>query len=647
MQALKNLKAWSTAACALSFVIVTNAPGCGGGGSNNGSSGGDSGVSEGSSGGPSSGSGSGGSSSGSGGSSGGPSSGSGSGGGSSGSGGSSGGGGSSSSGGDASAGEGGGGGPGGGPGSPTVFFTDLTSGPNSGGESSGAFSGAYATLYGERFGTSQGTSTITLNGSNCMRVISWGTPWLWYQKIVVQLGSACSSGNLVVTTGAGSSNGAPFTVRPGNIYCVSTTGSDTGSGAFPNCFATLMKARDSMSAGDITYATNGVTQSADDGQGWNSCLSISTSGQQDSPMALVAYPGATVTLGSSTSTITGLKVVPPGNTGTTSHWVFAGLVLRSGLDSAYGNDVSISPSSVDFRIVGNDMTCASENGETGCVAVSRISDVKSYGNHVHDVDGALGGPSNKQQHSIYFSTDSNHIEMAWNSVHDNNSLYGVQFHSSPLCIPSCGSADTTGYSLYDIIVHDNLFYNQTGSAINFATVDPSKGPVEAYNNLMYNVGYQPATDGGSQAGVYSPGYHNNGPDGSGTVKVFNNTMYECGDGAVEVFDGTEGGAPSTDTLSFTNNIVQQATGQVYLSAYTTLSLLSGSNNVWYGAGAGPSQMTANVDADPLFVSSLTDDFHLSAGSPAIGAGVDTGIAADLDGNSRGTAFDIGAYQRVP
>ncbi len=112
---------------------------------------------------------------------------------------------------------------------PRIFFTDLTSGPNSGGEAVGGFSGAYVTVYGNNFGSSQGSSTITLNGSACLRVVSWGAPHLWYQKIVAQLGGSCTSGDFSVTVngmlstvGSVNLNGAPtnpaaFTVRAGNI----------------------------------------------------------------------------------------------------------------------------------------------------------------------------------------------------------------------------------------------------------------------------------------------------------------------------------------------------------------------------------------------------------------------------------------------
>ena len=159
---------------------------------------------------------------------------------------------------------------------PVLFFSDIASGPNTGGENG---NGAYVTIYGNYLGASQGTSTVTAGGGSMVNCQVWGGAWLWYQKLTCQLGPSAASGNLVVTVNGQPSNSLPFTVAPGNIYFVATTGGDKNPGTFAAPWQTLLKARDAMLPGDITYAMNGVTQSADDGTGWDSALLLSGGGQ--------------------------------------------------------------------------------------------------------------------------------------------------------------------------------------------------------------------------------------------------------------------------------------------------------------------------------------------------------------------------------
>src|SRR5713226_8693085 len=102
---------------------------------------------------------------------------------------------------------------------PRIFFTDLTSGPNAGGENN---NGTILTIYGKRFGGTQSSSTVTVGTGTVAAYKLWSD-----SKIAAAIGSAATTGNVVVNTSAGPSNGVPFTVRSGNIRCVSTTGSNS------------------------------------------------------------------------------------------------------------------------------------------------------------------------------------------------------------------------------------------------------------------------------------------------------------------------------------------------------------------------------------------------------------------------------------
>lgn len=532
---------------------------------------------------------------------------------------------------------------------PSIFFTDLTSGPNSGGENVSNFAGTYATIYGNYFGATQGSSTVTLNGASCLRVVSWGSTYLWYQKIVVQLGPNCTSGNFVVTTSSGASNGTPFTVRAGNIYCVSTSGNDSSSGKFPSsCWATLPHAIHTMNAGDITYAQNGVTQTAQDPAGYSANLSITSSGTAGSPIALVAYPGATVTVGTGNNAQSYAIRTP--NIGGYHYWVIAGLVLRS-------SNIALEPSggSSFFWAVGNDISCPTAIGnlQGGCADTANIaSNIQYLGNYIHDNAQVSSSGATKGFHSVYFSTDSNHVVVAWNLVNGDtgvkacnggqcNSCRGIQFHSSPV-------GNGTGLPQYDLHVHDNFILNQHCDGVNLATVDPSKGTVEVYNNVIAHVGTGVITgDISSYVGILLQDDGN----GTGAVQVYNNTLYDCGLNQITNIAGyiSNNGITSGMTMVLRNNIVY-STGMHYFQDSATMSAISGSNNIWVGAGNGPSQTTSNLNltstqAGTLFASLGANNFQLTSSSAARGAGTASMVPiADVSGDARPSPPSVGAYE---
>jgi fibronectin-binding autotransporter adhesin len=106
------------------------------------------------------------------------------------------------------------------------------------------------------------------------------------------------------------------------------------------------------------------------------------------------------------------------------------------------------------------------------------------------------------------------------------------------------------------------------------------------------------------------------------------------------------------TLAFTNTII--AGHDIVGITVTTGSTATLEATLWYNSGSqigGGGYIftgTISVDGDPAFVNPSAWDYHLTAGSPAIDAGVDAGVRTDIDGDSRpqGTGYDIGADEYI-
>jgi hypothetical protein len=541
--------------------------------------------------------------------------------------------------------------------SPCLFFSDLESGPNIGGQNN---HGVWVTIWGKGFGAARGASTVTIGGGAAAEYPRWSDT-----RITFQLGPAAKTGQIVVTlkgkSGAGvsnsASNGLSFIVRAGKIYFVAVNGSDRRNGSFDAPWKSIVHAKEHMSAGDVTYIREGVAQISEDD--YSAYLSMdrdggNNSGKPDAPKALVAYPGARVTIGKAHGLDFGIRT--PNIRAREDWWVISQLHI-------IGGKQAIDMSGTGWKIVGNEIECPGGDGQVGCVETSQASRIKFYGNEVHNA--GAGPAASKFYHAVYFSTDSNHIDVGWNHIHDNLTCRAIQFHSSPLCRPGCGSSDETGRNQFDLHVHDNLIHGDSCNGINFATIDPSKGPVEAYNNVLYHLGLaDPKDQGGAFSCIYVAGITNHGRAGTGTVEVFNNTLYDCGANHSRNSDGSRGafsmGAGAGLMMRLRNNIVYQLPGEIYIDG--SKAQITGEKNLWFGAGTGPQPTQGNVDADPQFVDLEKFDFHLRDASPARDAGAtvlpnnpfmvrngraaDSGRATDKDGVPRpqGKAFDLGAYE---
>ncbi|MGH9775413.1 MAG: choice-of-anchor Q domain-containing protein [Candidatus Acidiferrales bacterium] len=522
---------------------------------------------------------------------------------------------------------------------PAVFFTDLDSGPKSGGQNN---KGVFVTIYGRRFGRTQKASTVTFGGGTVDNCPVWSD-----SRVTCQLGGSVTSGPVVVTVeGQASNKTVNFTVRSaGKIYFVSPSGSDSNNGSFAAPFKAILKCRDAMSSGDACYLEDGLVQNRNDGSGWHSSMLITKGGKPGEPKAFVAYPNATVQLGDANGCSDGSDQ-RNGIRNTGSGWVTISggggnwTIIGGCASAVVVGDVG------GWRVVGTKIECPNGNAPEGCFEASLGGDpngVKFLGNEVTDVSTNRPQGSSKQYHAVYFTTDTNHVEAAWNNIHDNNDCRAIQFHSSP-------TARGSGRNQFDLHVHDNLIHGDPCDGINFATIDPSQGTIEAYNNVIYSVGRGPDPPDGSAnyACIYFPGIVNTGSSGSGTVLIYNNTMYDCGShagpfrgsGAVGRFDGSN---PRV-LVKMQNNIILQIDGEDYFESGTTGVI--GDHNLFFANGAPPSGLSNSLNSDPQFFNLSEFNFRLRSTSPAINAGVDTGILMDIEGIPRpqGKSFDLGAFE---
>ncbi len=169
-----------------------------------------------------------------------------------------------------------------------------------------------------------------------------------------------------------------------------------------------------------------------------------------------------------------------------------------------------------------------------------------------------------------------------------------------------------------------------------------------YNNIVYRV---------SAFGIHLWHAANN-------VVIMNNTVFANGasgmGGGIVIGSGDSPGGIVIDNTIIANNIVyNNPNGGIIEYCYSGVNCIgshnSVSNNVVYGNGGGGLSLRVGsavntISADPLFVNYQANgsgNYHLTSSSPAIGRGISSlAPSIDLDGNSRGSSIDIGAYQYV-
>lgn len=536
---------------------------------------------------------------------------------------------------------------------PILNFSDIVSGPKMG-LNDGYGQGTIVTIWGNNLGGTQGTSKVyfrdSLNNSyESAHVYYWknadgqlpGGPADLYsfhkmQEISFSIPSTVANGlgEIYVEVDGTDSNSLPFTIRAGDIYFVKTTGnnSSSSSGSWSAPWATLSYvgagAEGRVSAGDIIYATDGVSESTE--------LAIlnSVDGTADSPISIIAYPNSEITLtGDSRSVIMNYY-------GGALFWNFAKLkaLARGGTGVWAFKEGRI----VGFEITDDVVTCA--DGWGGAIAGNSsdgeeaASGIKALGNYIHD----FGCDSTGAGHHVFYLTNRGgtplkSYELGWNYLKDNKVNEGLHVYDQTPC------GDWTG----PMNIHDNVVLNQRGYALDIngsCTDSQISMDINIYNNLFINSGIGP---------IFSPDINyfeaihaSGGASLTSHINIYHNTIYGYGEilrpnSAIGISHG--------GTFNYRNNLVVDTKDISFSSSAKSASISS--NNLWYNGGDGnpltlPIWDNSPLTVDPVFANSSMNDFTLQSSSPAINTGVSVGISRDLIGNPRDGSPDIGAFEYI-
>ena len=535
--------------------------------------------------------------------------------------------------------------------SPVLYFSDLTGGPKTGntdtslGQTSGQ-DGAIVTVWGRNLDNAQ----VFCNGVQAAYYYFRGNAsrpadlYMYHkmQMISFQISRLAQNGagTLYVVANGRRSNDLPFTVRPGGIRFVRTTGNDsTGNGSWGLPWRTIIKAVNTIAPGDIAYIGDGVNQTTETDSG--AAVNLGSDGTSTGPKALVVYPGATSRIGN-TAIQRAFYLYNAGKDGFSTHWVLAKFHITTGEVGA--------PAYTGFRVIGNYITAPNGDGMDGAIN-GESNNVYALGN---ELDRVGSTSCSKLYHAIYFkgyrkdapprAPKESTREIAWNYVHDCQANRGINIYSEQQ-----NAAFIEGHS-----VHDNVIVNQRGEGIMLGYY--VVGVNSVYNNLIVRAGLGPEWPDGESyhTGIRLNTGHEEVP--STIVHCYNNTLYACGwSGAGlpgetgHILISPESLALST-TVYFSNNIIYSA-GEPYIAAESAALAAGRHRNCWFGKGLAPAWDTGAINADPRFVGPGANNFQLKQGSPCIDAGLNVSavVQRDLLGLTRpqGSAYDLGAYEFAP
>jgi hypothetical protein len=435
----------------------------------------------------------------------------------------------------------------------------------------------------------------------------------------------------------------------GNVYYVAKNGSNSNPGTEAQPWLTIQKAASTLTAGDTVYVKAGT---------YREQVRPRNSGTDGNVITYAAYPG---------------NIVIIDGTGLSAGSDFNGLFEISGTPYNYGGGSGpLNYITVDgFTLQNAKTSCGfATNGETHYITIKNcvIHDTKWCGISFNPnawkyniTKGTYLTADNCELYNTNLGTGDESISII--SV-ANFEIKNCKVHNTSAIAIDMKQGSTHGSC------HDNEVYN-TGSGIYIDARDADADSISIYNNVCHDIS-------GSAGIIFESEQIGHGIT---NLTVYNNIVYDCNDG---IYFGNYGSQLEYVSFVVTNNtlynnnlgIILLQTYDHYTSGVIRNNIIAGTrssqsllsyaayndithtdpgghvivdHNLFYNA-AGYSSVnkygTNYIQSNPLFVNPGAD-FSISAGSPAIDAGLsDSAPSFDYTDASRpqGAAYDIGAYE---
>jgi MYXO-CTERM domain-containing protein len=477
--------------------------------------------------------------------------------------------------------------------------------------------GSFVGVYGRGFGQAQGQ--ISLGGASAVDYPVWSD-----SLVIVRVPAGASTGQVVLKPKGEAGLTAPgtLTIHTGNIYVVSTAGSDQGPGDEKQPFQSLHKALSVAVPGDTVLVHAGTYDEQDSSPDPAPALYFKSSngGTSTKPITWRGF-------GAEIPVIRGAGPLARDNPilhVRGEHLRFARLAIH-GKDN---NSTAVSVLGNAVWLTGVEIYGFSGHG----ILVDQAAGTAIQGCRVHD-----GGAHPGASHGVLMTGQASTIRD--NEIDHLANGYGVMLQYQT----------QSAAQVFFNYVHDTA-----GGGIGLSRV---KGGNRVFDNVVWKTGLgqgcQCSILVGQGAGVGEASTGDN---------VYFNTFVGAGQTGIVLAD-------RTGAVQLHSNIFAGAKVGVWVDDDASKTALQASHNLYYRQGAPPQfkwsggsfldfaafktssqQEDKSKLEDPLFVAAETGDFHLGAGSPAIdSAGGPDQPGQDFDGVSRpqGVAKDMGAFERVP